>query len=139
MQTTFLILGIFFILFVAYIIFSIRKIKNTPAVADSDKIKVINSANFKNITREGLTLIDFWAPWCAPCRMMAPILNEIAESDKPGVTIAKLNVDHEQQLAQKFGVRGIPTMILFNRGREVNRFVGVKSKQFLINEINRAG
>ena len=139
MQTTFLILGIFFILFIAYIIFSVRKMKNMPAVADSDKIRVINSANFKNLTREGLTLVDFWAPWCAPCRMMAPILNEIAESDEPGVTIAKLNVDQEQQLAQKFKVRGIPTMILFDRGREVNRFVGVKSKQFLINEINRAG
>lgn len=136
MQTTFIVLGILFILFVAYIVFSVRKIKNMPAVADSPRIKVINNANFKNITREGLTLVDFWAPWCAPCRLMAPILNEIAESDKPGVTIAKLNVDHEQVLAQKFKVRGIPTMILFDRGREVKRFVGVKSKQFLVNELN---
>ena len=139
MQTTFYVLGTAFILFFIYVVYSVRKMKNMPAVQDSDKIKVLNNSNFKIITRQGLILVDFWAPWCAPCRMMAPILNEIAESDNSRVTIAKLNVDHEKQLAQKFKVRGIPTMILFNKGKEVKRFVGVKSKQFLLNEISRAG
>lgn len=135
MQTTFLVLGSLFLLFIVYMVYSVRKMKNIPAVPESDKIKILNNGNFKAVMNNGLTLVDFWAPWCAPCKMMAPVLNEIAEVESRTVTIAKLNVDHEQQLARKFNIRGIPTMILFNQGKEVKRFVGVKSKQFLIKEI----
>ncbi len=137
MQTTFIVLGALFVLVAVYMVYSVRKMKNLPEVPESDKIKILNNGNFKNITRGGLTLVDFWAPWCAPCKMMAPVLNEIAENEGNIVTIAKLNVDHEQQLARKFNIRGIPTMILFDKGKEVKRFVGIKSKQFLIKEIKQ--
>ncbi|MBN1819191.1 MAG: thioredoxin [Prolixibacteraceae bacterium] len=108
--------------------------KNAPEVKTSQKIKTLNSKTFKTVTRKGVVLVDFWAPWCGPCKMIAPVLNEIAEeTDK--VTIAKLNVDHNQPVAKKYKVRNIPTMILFQDGIEVKRFVGVKPKKQLMKEI----
>jgi thioredoxin 1 len=95
---------------------------------------VLGNKNFKPVIRRGITLVDFWAPWCGPCKMVAPILNELAETENR-VTIAKLNVDQQQQLAQKFKVRNIPTLIMFRDGREVRRYVGVKTKKFLEKEI----
>ncbi|NOY95220.1 MAG: thioredoxin [Chlorobi bacterium] len=109
--------------------------KDIPNVANSKKIKVLNNKNFKPVIRSGVVLVDFWAPWCGPCKMVSPVLNEIAEeTDK--VTIAKVNVDLQQPLAGKYKVRNIPTLIMFNKGKEVKRFVGAKSKKFLMKEIN---
>ena len=84
--------------------------------------------------RKDTVLVDFWAPWCAPCKMLAPALNDLAEEDHDNCTIAKLNVEQHQQLAQKYNVRNIPTMILFRDGKEVKRFTGVKTKNFLVKE-----
>jgi len=80
-------------------------------------------------------LVDFWAPWCGPCRMVAPIVNEIAEEQQGKVRVGKVNVDNQQPLATKFKVRSIPTLILFRNGKEVNRFVGVKPKKVLLEAI----
>lgn len=83
-------------------------------------------------------LVDFWASWCAPCRMMAPILNDIAGELNGNKHIGKVNVEQYQSLAQKFKVRGIPTLILFKNGVEVNRFVGVKNKEFLMKQLENS-
>jgi len=72
-------------------------------------------------------LVDFWAPWCAPCRMLAPILSELAE-ETAGVKVGKVNVDEEGLLAARFGIRSIPTLILFKDGKPVAQMVGVHSK-----------
>ncbi|MTK53036.1 MAG: thioredoxin [Paludibacter sp.] len=115
-----------------------NKIKNTPEVANSEKVKVLTEKNFVQQTNKGIVLVDFWAVWCMPCKMMAPIINDVANNAPDGVTIGKLNVEEAQSIAQKYNVRSIPTTILFKDGKEINRFVGVKSKDFLLKEINKA-
>jgi thioredoxin 1 len=76
-------------------------------------------------------LVDFWAPWCGPCRAVAPILEELAGEYEGKVTVAKVNTDESQKYAAQFGVQAIPTMIFFKGGKEVNRVVGVKPKSAL--------
>lgn len=113
------------------------KMKNIPLVADSDRILTLTDKNFQHQTKNRLVLVDFWASWCAPCRMMAPVLNDIASELPESAHVGKVNIEQYQSLAQKFQVRNIPTMILFKNGREVNRFVGVKSKDFLLQQIQK--
>lgn len=119
-----------------YLYYSIRKMKNLPAVEKSHKIKDLTDKNFNNQIKNSLSLVDFWAPWCMPCKMMAPVLNEIAEDTEAKVQVCKVNVDEYQSLASKYGIRGIPTTVLFSNGKEINRFVGVKSKRFILQQIN---
>ena len=137
MQTA-LIIGGAIIGIVAYMFFMARaKMKNMPNIADSKNILTLTTDNFGHQTKNKLVLVDFWAPWCGPCRMMAPVLNELSEEITGSAKIGKVNVDENQELAQKFKVRGIPTLILFNNGKEINRYVGVKQKSFLLNELNK--
>ncbi|GET23164.1 thioredoxin [Prolixibacter denitrificans] len=122
------------VLFIAYLIYGFKKMKNLENVPPSKKIKILNNKNFKTVVRKGTVLVDFWAPWCGPCKMVAPTLNEIAEENS-NVTIAKVNVDEQQQLAQKYNIRNIPTMILFRDGKAEKRITGVKSKKAILAEI----
>jgi thioredoxin 1 len=80
-------------------------------------------------------LVDFWAEWCGPCKMIAPILEEIAEEQGDAITIAKLNVDEAGDIARRFEVMSIPTLILFQNGEPVKRIVGAKPKQALLDDI----
>ena len=79
-------------------------------------------------------LVDFWASWCGPCRMISPIVDEIA-SENPDIKVAKVNVDEQPALAQQFGVMSIPTIIAFKCGKEINKYVGVRSKQDLVSMV----
>ena len=81
-------------------------------------------------------LVDFWATWCGPCRMIAPILDEISGEQEGKLTVAKLDVDANGQTAQKYGVMSIPTLILFRNGEPAERFVGYMSKEQLMAKIN---
>ena len=135
MSTTLIIVISFSILFLGVIMYNAWKIKRTPEVKKSDKILTLNTKNFKSQTRSGVVLVDFWAPWCGPCKAIAPVLNDVAEELDGEVKIGKLNVDHNQQVAGKHKVRNIPTMVLFKDGQEIKRFVGVKTKKFLIKEL----
>lgn len=80
-------------------------------------------------------VVDFWADWCGPCRQIAPVLEEIA-AEVPAVTIAKVNVDDNQELAARFGVMSIPTLLVFNGGEMVKRIVGAKPKGTLLEELS---
>jgi thioredoxin 1 len=72
-------------------------------------------------------LVDFWAPWCGPCRMLAPTVEQVAEKFQGKAKVVKLNVDENIEISGRYGIRGIPTLVLFNRGQEVDRHVGVPS------------
>lgn len=124
-------------LFGVYMFYSVRKMKNMAAVPESDKILTLTDKNFQAQTKKGLVMVDFWAEWCMPCKVMGPVLNELAENSDFKAKVAKLNVDHFQQVSQQHGVRGIPTLILFKDGKEVDRFVGVKAKDFLLKQVNK--
>jgi len=123
--------------FVAYMVYSVRKMKNMAAVPESEKILTLTDKNFQAQIKKGLVMVDFWAEWCMPCKVMGPVLNELAEDETFKATVAKLNVDHFQSISQQQGVRGIPTLILFKNGKEVDRFVGVKPKDFLLKQVSK--
>ncbi len=80
-------------------------------------------------------LVDFWAEWCGPCKMIAPILEEIADEKGDSIKIAKLNVDEAGEIARRFEVMSIPTMILFKDGEEAKRIIGAKPKQALLDDL----
>jgi len=122
-----------------YLYYTYRKIKNMPVTEDSKNLKILTDQNFQNQIKTGVTLVDFWASWCMPCKMMAPILNQVAEelNGKTSVTIGKINIEEFQSTPSKYGVRSIPTLILFKNGKEIQRYVGIKNKEFLVNQINQ--
>ncbi|MFP1747589.1 thioredoxin TrxA [Lonsdalea quercina] len=96
----------------------------------SDKIIYLTDGTFDKdvLQAEGVTLVDFWAEWCGPCKMIAPILNEISEEYADRLTVAKLNIDENPATAPKYGIRGIPTLLLFKNGEVAATKVGALSK-----------
>lgn len=97
----------------------------------------VDDQNFKAETSEGLVLADFWAPWCGPCKMIAPVLEELDGDMGDKVKIVKLNVDDNQETAAAFGVMSIPTLIVFKNGEAVDKVVGFKPKEALAEVINK--
>jgi thioredoxin 1 len=104
-------------------------------MTNTEYIKEIDDQNFDKETKNGVTLVDFWAGWCMPCKMQAPILDKVAEHFKGKVNILKVNVDEFTKAAEKFGVMSIPTLILFKDGNFEKQFIGLQSERALIYEL----
>jgi len=137
MWITYVIAGAL-ILLVGFLIMNARKhMKSLQNITDSEKIRILTDQDFQEKIKSGTVLVDFWASWCMPCKMMAPILNEVAEETNGKVTIGKVNVDEQKATAARFGIRSIPTMILFQNGKEVKRITGVKTRDYLLKELDR--
>jgi thioredoxin 1 len=120
-----------------YLIYQFRKIRNMPPVEDSKHVITLTDANYMSKISKGVVLIDLWAAWCMPCKMIAPVINEIADEFQGRLLVCKLNVDEQRKAAQAFGARSIPTLVILKNGKEVERIVGVKNKPQLIKQIEK--
>jgi thioredoxin 1 len=110
-----------------------------PARTDAmSKAAAVTDATFDNEVLKSSTpvLVDFWAEWCGPCKMVSPVLEEIAEDHKGKLTIAKLNVDENPDVAMRYGVMSIPTLALFIGGVEKKRLIGAMPKRNIVNELS---
>ncbi len=137
MTTVLIIAAVVILALAGLIVYSRQKLKNMQNVEDHEKIITLTDKNFNQQLKGKIVLVDFWATWCAPCRMQAPILNELVADDQNNNSyyVGKADVDANRQLANKYNIRSIPTMILFRDGKEMKRFTGVKTKSFLLKEI----
>ena len=88
----------------------------------------LTEANFKDTISEGVCLVDFWAPWCGPCRMIAPVIEELAEDYEGKAKICKVNTDEQPSIASEYGIRSIPTILFFKDGELVDQMVGAAGK-----------
>ncbi|MDD4803171.1 MAG: thioredoxin [Syntrophomonas sp.] len=96
-------------------------------------VKTVTDMTFqKEVLQSELpVLVDFWAPWCGPCKMVGPIVDTLADENAGKIVVAKVNVDENQSIAGQFGIRGIPTLLFFKGGKEVKRIVGAQNKSQL--------
>jgi len=99
-------------------------------------VEEINEKQFVERTKNGISVFDFWASWCMPCVMMAPILDELAEKFKGKISFAKLNIDENPNLSEKFNVMSIPTLIIFKNGKEIERIVGSQPFERIEEKLN---
>lgn len=103
-----------------------------------DDMKELTNENFEEETKLGITLVDFFAEWCGPCRMMTPVLEEVASAVKDKAQIAKLDIDHASAIAAKYQVTSVPTLVLFKDGKELDRLVGLRDAEAIKSFILKA-
>lgn len=101
-------------------------------------VKHITKHNFKEevLEKEGTVLVDFWASWCGPCRMLSPIVDQVAKEVEDQAVVAKVNIDEQPELAEALGIMSIPTLMVFKNGKNVEKSVGLKSKSAILGMVS---
>lgn len=135
MQTALIIIASLVIGYLLLNVYARFVMKKIPKVADHADILTLTDQNFDQQLKNKVVLVDFYADWCAPCKMMVPILNDVAADLSGNTHVGKVDTGLHQHVAARYNVRSIPTMVLFKNGKEVKRFVGVKQKEFLLKEL----
>ncbi|MGB7978660.1 MAG: thioredoxin [Chlamydiales bacterium] len=107
-------------------------------MSEQGLIKHFTDGEFQNEIKKGVTLVDFHANWCGPCRTLAPVLEQVAKDIKGKATIGKIDIDNEQKTAAQFQITSVPTMILFKNGKEMGRLVGLRTADAVKDFINSA-
>lgn len=125
------------VIFLIYRMYKMRHMFSSGEGTETSEHTIeLNDQNFNSVIQRGVSLVDFWAPWCAPCRIQGPIVNELADEMHDKANICKMDVDQNKKTAGKFSIRSIPTILIFKDGKIVKQLVGVKPKNTLIKEIN---
>lgn len=137
MTTVLIIIASIVVAFVGLTVYNYRRIKNMPSVPENPNIKHLTANTFNQHVKGGIAVVDFWADWCMPCKLMMPVLNELANDKQHSLKVYKVNVDQQRSLAERFRIRSIPSLIIFKNGKEVKRLVGVKTKDQILNEIKK--
>ena len=128
-------MGILLVLMVVIYRRKNRLLNESDKKKQSEKLIILTDGNFKNTIQKGVVLIDFWAPWCRPCRIQNPIINELAEEYGDKVKICKMNVDENRQWAKKYNIMNIPNLLIFKDGKPVKQLIGVKPKYRIANTL----
>jgi len=100
-------------------------------MTDNDKVPELTNGEFEEFTKKGIVLVDFFAEWCMPCLMMAPVIDELSEKFKGKIKFGKVNVEDNQKISRKFQVNSIPNMVLLKNGKVLDRFIGALSQEEL--------
>ncbi len=133
-----IIFGVFFLA----IVFSFyRRYKMVASMSKhpvSEKLIILSDATFKKQISKGVSLVDFWAEWCTPCKIQGPVVSELADEMSEQAKICKLDVQHNQRVATELGIRNIPTILIFKDGKIIKKFVGVKTKTVLMKAVKAA-
>lgn len=127
-----------------YILFALAALLSAIAAGtvsaqkrSSGTVKEISAKNFNAETKKGVVVVDFWATWCGPCRMMSPIFTEVAKQFSSRAKFAKIDVDKAREIAGAYNITAIPCIIIFVNGKEQDRLVGYKEKQELIDAVSK--
>ncbi|MBN3035542.1 MAG: thioredoxin [Bacteroidales bacterium] len=121
---------------VGYLLFSFIRAGRRSSRPASSHTKVLTDSNFREVIRKGVTLVDFWAAWCQPCRIQGPVIDEVADEVGDKVNICKMNIDENRKTAGMLGIRSIPTIMIFNNGKPVKTLVGLRPKTVLLKAIS---
>lgn len=96
----------------------------------------LTKENFQETVKDGVSLVDFWAPWCGPCRMLSPVIDKLAQDYAGKANICKVNTDEQDELAAQYGIRSVPTILFFKDGQIVDQIIGATSEQTLKDKID---
>lgn len=129
---------LFVVIILILIVYYIRKAAlkmSKEAQVESENIIILTDDNFTKMIKNGVTLVDFWAPWCAPCKMQNPIINQIADELKGKAKVCKINIDDHKISASQMKIKNIPNIIIFKDGEAVKQLIGMKPKHTILRAV----